>query len=337
MCHSENPMNTHSRRDFLKTAVVASTGVVSSCSLEHVVQGADPAAPLYNGPIIDTHEHLWNLKELRLPWVNALTGKPREILGHDYLPADYAEATKGLNVTRSVYMEVDVAVEDQVKEADYVIKTCTDAKTPMVAAVISGRPASDGFKDYLDRFQGNRYIKGLRQVLHTGATPPRYCLEDKFVKGIQLLGDRKLSFDVCVKNDQIDFATELVERCPQTRFILDHCGNPHIGTQDLAGWERALAKLANAKNRNVICKVSGVYGNVTAADWPTARLTPIVRKVIDLFGWDRVIFAGDWPVVNLGASFKVWGETVRQIVRADSAENQKKLFHDNAVRFYGLG
>ena len=294
------------------------------------------AQPLYDGPIIDTHQHLWNLKELRLPWVAGLTGKPKEILSRDYLLSDYAEATKGLNIGRTVYMEVDVAEADQVKEAEFVTKICMEGKTPMAAAVISGRPAGDGFKDYLDRFKGNKFIKGLRQVLHSGATPPKFCLEDKFVKGVQLLGERGLSFDLCFKNDQLDYGAELIDRCPQTRFILDHCGNPHNGSRDLDGWKKGLAKIAEAKNRNVMCKVSGIYGNVSATDWPANKLAPIVRTVIDLFGWDRVMWASDWPVVNLGASFKVWLATVQEMVRSDSPANKKKLFHDNAMKFYGL-
>ena len=55
-----------------------------------------------------------------------LKGKPKEILGRDYLVSDYAEAAKGLNVTKSVYMEVDVAEADQVKEAEFVTKVCAD-------------------------------------------------------------------------------------------------------------------------------------------------------------------------------------------------------------------
>src|SRR5215471_17633682 len=239
-----------SRRHFLAVSTAAAAGALSGALHKQEAGGAD-APKLYHGPIIDTHQHLWNLKELRLPWVNALTGKPKEILGRDYLLTDYAEATRGLNVTKTVYMEVDVAEADQVKEAEFVTKICTEGKSPMVAAVISGRPASDGFKDYLDRFKGNQYIKGLRQVLHTPATPPKLCLEEKFVKGIQLLGERKLSFDLCLKNDQLEYGAELIDRCPETRFILDHCGNPHHGTNDLAGWERGLAKVANTRNRNV--------------------------------------------------------------------------------------
>jgi L-fuconolactonase len=151
-----------------------------------------------------------------------------------------------------------------------------------------------------------------------------------------MLGDRGLSFDLCLRNDQLEFGAELIDRCPQTRFIVDHCGNPHAGSNDLDGWRRGLAKIAGIKDRQVICKVSGIYGNVKADEWPADRLGPIVRSVIDLFGWDRVIFAGDWPVVNLGASMRVWVETLKTIVRADRPEDQAKLFRENAIKFYGL-
>jgi L-fuconolactonase len=85
--------------------------------------------------------------------------------------ADYREATAGLGVVRSVYMEVDVAPAQQVAEAEWVLDVCERGGTPMVGAVISGRPASDGFKAYLARFRDRRPIKGLRQVLHGSGTP----------------------------------------------------------------------------------------------------------------------------------------------------------------------
>src|SRR4051812_15889290 len=54
-------------------------------------------------PIVDTHQHLWDLKKFRLPW---LKDAPR--LARDFLMEDYLEATRGLGVVKSVYMEVDV-------------------------------------------------------------------------------------------------------------------------------------------------------------------------------------------------------------------------------------
>jgi L-fuconolactonase len=320
-----------SRRDFLATASLA--GVLSPLASLSLLSANDS---LYAGEIIDTHQHLWNLKKLRLPWVEGLTGEPKAILGHDYLLSDYDEASRGLRIHRTVYMEVDVAEDDEIKEAAYVAKVCAGGKTPMAAAVISGRPASEGFARYLDQFKGQPAIKGLRQVLHSAATPPKYCLTPEFVRGIQTLGERGLTFDLCLRSTELGDGAELIDRCPGTRFVLDHCGNPLDGKPDTARWRTSLAKIANARNQNVMCKISGLYGSVSATEWPADRLAPIVKSVIDLFGWDRVMFAGDWPVVNLGASLKIWVETVKQIVRSDQAENQKKLFHTNAAAFYRL-
>jgi L-fuconolactonase len=202
--------------------------------------------------------------------------------------------------------------------------------------VVSGRPADPGFEDYLLRFRTNPCLKGVRQVLHTGATVPRFCLEPAFVNGIRLLGDRGLSFDLCLRNDQLEAGAELVDLCPGTRFVLDHCGNPHGGPADLAAWRRGLMKVAEARNRKVMCKISGLYGNVKVGEWPPDRLAPIVRTVIDAFGWDRVLFAGDWPVVNLGATLRLWVEALKWITRDDTPTNQAKLFRENALTFYGI-
>ena len=296
--------------------------------------GAEP--PPYAGEIVDAHLHLWDLQVVRPPWVAAATGRAREVLAHSHKLADFALASQGLNVTRAVYMEVDVAEADQVREADDVTRLCGAGGSPLVAAVVSGRPAGAGFAAYLDRFRGNPAIRGVRQVLHSGATPPHFCLEPEFVRGVRLLGERGLSFDLCLRNDQLEAGAELIRQCPNTRFILDHCGNPHAGALDLDGWRRGLAAIAGLKDRTVIGKVSGLYGNVAAADWPADRLAPLVRTVIDQFGWDRVIFAGDWPVVNLGASYRIWVDALKQIVRHDPPAHQAQLFRDNAMKFYGL-
>ena len=88
-------------------------------------------------------------------------------------------------------------------------------KTKMAGAVISGRPASDGFKKYVGRFKGSKHIKGLRQVLHNDGTKAGYCLEPAFVKGIQLLGELGLSFDLCMRPGELADAAKLIERVPR--------------------------------------------------------------------------------------------------------------------------
>src|SRR5205823_2948378 len=130
-------------------------------------------------PIVDTHQHLWDLGKFRLPW---LKGAPS--LDRSFVMDDYLKATEGLGVVKSVYMEVDVDPSQQAAEAAYVLDLCRRGVGPLAGAVISGRPAADGFKAYINRCKDDRFLKGVRRVLHGPETPPGYALEAAFLKGI---------------------------------------------------------------------------------------------------------------------------------------------------------
>jgi predicted TIM-barrel fold metal-dependent hydrolase len=277
--------------------------------------------------IIDTHQHLWDLKKFRLPWI-----KKGSSLDRSFLPADYRAASKGLGIVGAVYLEVDVAPEQQQAEADAVVALCKKGDTLTRAAVISGRPASAGFAKYIRPFKGSAHVKGLRQVLHGPSTPAGYCLEKKFVQGIRLLGDLGLHFELCMRHAELPDAVKLVDACPGTRFVLDHCGNPDLVKHEK--WKKNLAALA--KRKNVVVKVSGIVASARPGTWKADDLAPVVNHTLDTFGADRVMFGGDWPVCLAAATLAQWVNALKQIVASRKAEQQRKLFHDNAVRFYRL-
>jgi L-fuconolactonase len=320
------------RRDLLSRMVLGGLAL-SAASFSTAPAGAEKegkvsAAGTGHPPIVDTHQHLWDLSRFRLPW---LAGAGT--INRSFVMKDYLEATAGLNVEKTVYMEVDVDPSQQVEEAEYVIDLCRRADSPMAAAVISGRPASPEFKVYITRFKDSPYIKGVRQVLH-GGTPPGYCLSPEFIRGIRLLGELGMRFDICIRPTEIPDAVKLVDACPNTRFILDHCGNADTQAADRTQWERDISALAERKN--IVCKVSGIIAGTRPGRTKVEQLQPIIRHVLASFGPDRVIFGGDWPVCLLGATYREWVETLREIVKDHKPEEQRKLFHDNAVRFYGL-
>jgi L-fuconolactonase len=306
------------RREFMNEIAVGTAALGAAAA------DAGDAPP----PIADPHLHLWDLAQFRLPWIQR-----ESPLNRSYVMRDYLAATAGLNVVKAVYMEVDVEPSQQAAEADHVFDICRRGDTPMVAGVISGRPAADDFAAYLERFRGNRHLKGLRQVLHVPATPAGYCLAPNFVRGIRLLGERGLSYDLCMRSTDLGDAVRLVEACPDVRFILDHCGNGPVYAQERTQWQRDMERLA--QKRNVVCKVSGIVVQARPG-WTADDLAPVINHTLTVFGPDRVMFAGDWPVCTLAASYRQWVEALRTIVRQRPAEEQRKLFHDNAVRFYGL-
>jgi len=327
------------RRKFVRQSLHATlaagiigTGRTPGASPEPTQPGQAPA-PL---PIIDTHQHLWDLTRFRLPWI-----RRGEALDRNYLVHDYREAAKDLGIVKAVYMEVDVAVEQKAAEAQYVIQLCQTSGGFPCAAVIGGRPAGEGFRQYAAQFRGNRYVKGLRQV-----RPPD-LLAPAFVDGVRLLGELGLCFDICVPPTSLAAAARLVDACPATRFVLDHCGNPDpkvFQSRAIAGssakrhdpqaWRDDLCRLAERKS--VICKISGLISQMPPGQWSAADLEPIVNHCLDTFGPDRVVFASDWPVCLRGGGLRQWVEALRQIIRPRPEAQQRKLLHDNAARFYGL-
>ncbi len=285
-------------------------------------------------PIIDTHQHLWDLDKFRLPWL-----KPGTPLARSHTLADYKKAAADLDIVKTLYMEVDVDPSQQQAEADFVIATCKSPDSGMVGGVVSGRPAADGFAVYAAQFRNSPYVKGIRQVLHADSTPPGYCLDPKFVRGIQRLGELGLRFDLCMRPAELADAGKLIDACPGTQFILDHCGNapvhgPDGVAPDRTQWQRDMTALA--RRSNLVCKVSGLVNSAKKGAWGPSDLAPIVNHVLDSFGPDRVIFASDWPVCTTVATLAEWVAALQTVVRDRADAQQRKLFHDNAVRIYGL-
>jgi predicted TIM-barrel fold metal-dependent hydrolase len=280
-------------------------------------------------PIIDTHQHLWDRSKFRLKWI-----EKGSVLDRDFLTADYARATAGLGVVQAVYMEVDVVPGQHLAEAAYVSNLCKTKEGITRAAVVSGRPDSAEFATYLDQFRGNPFIKGLRQVLHGPGTGPDYCLRPEFVKGIRELGRRGLSFEICQREADLPNGVKLAKMCGETQFVLDHCGNPVLKTGPSDNWKKSIDAMAACAN--VSAKISGIIAGIDKTKEIRPQLEPFVDHVWDAFGPDRVVFGGDWPVCLLGGTYGEWVKTLRQIATKRSKADQKKLFHDNAIRIYRL-
>jgi predicted TIM-barrel fold metal-dependent hydrolase len=328
------------RREFAQKSVQALLGCGALWLADRSAE--TKAAPAGDRlPIIDTHQHLWDLDKFPLPRL-----KGDRQLGRNFLMKDYQEAAAGLNIVQAIYMEVDVAPEQQLAEAEAIVDICRRGAGPTVAAVVGGRPAEEGFRPFILRFKDNPYVKGVRQVFFQ----PVLCRDEAFLRGIHLLGRLAMRFDICLPAAHLAAAVELADRCPDTRFVLDHCGNANVklfcpaakddaeavGQRRQAAdqWRRDIAQLARRKN--VVCKISGIVASAPKDAWSPADLAPIVNHCIDEFGPDRVMFGSDWPVCTRVATLRQWVEALLEILRGRDELCRRKLLHDNAARFYGL-
>jgi L-fuconolactonase len=334
------------RRGFLSQtaagAVALSSGAVSSLLAENKTSPLDLDTP----PIIDTHQHLWDLTKLHPPWL-----KPGGELTRSFVMKDYLEATQGVKLDRAVYMEVAVALDDKRAEAEYVIELCRKRDNPTVAAVIGGIPGTTGFRDYILGFRNSSYIKGVRHIPSGGGSGEFLYEQAEFVRDVRLLGDLGMRFDLCAPPQRLPDAIRVVDQCPDTQFICDHCGNadpkafwdesrknavPDAGRpgHDADQWRRDMVKLA--QRQNVVCKISGVVSRAPKSSWLPDDLAPIVNHCLESFGPDRVMFASDWPVCTRTAALREWVAALNTIVRDRSDQQRAKLFGKNAIRVYEL-
>jgi len=329
-------MLTLNRREVLQQSVAATigAGTLSSTLLGAAADGSFP--------IIDTHQHLWDISKFKLPWLESAG----DAIKRSFVTKDYIEATRGLQM-KAVYMEVNVHPSQKVLEAEHVIELSKSDDHPTIAAVIGGVPTSEEFKEYAMRFKDNPHVKGVRRVLHDPDVKAGTCLTETFVKNMKLLGKLGMSFDLCMRPTELMDGVKLVDQCPDTRFIVDHCGNADPKAFGAAGkkgiddawhkaepWKKAIAELA--KRKNVICKISGVVVRAPQGKWNAEQLAPIVNHCLDEFGPDRVVFGSDWPVCLLNAQLRDWVAALKEITSDRGSDFQRKLFHDNAVRLYKL-
>lgn len=280
-------------------------------------------------PIVDAHVHLWNPEQFTMPW---LAGIPQ--LNRPYGLQDYREQTQDLPITGIVYVEVGVEPREALREAHHIVDLARE--DPRLQAIVAAAPVEhgDAVREHLASLLAiSPLIKGVRRNLQDEAEPD-FCLQPNFVAGVRLLAQFNLSFDLCIKHWQLPYVTELVRRCPDTAFILDHLGKPGIKQHLLDPWQADLRKLAGLPN--VVCKISGMVTEADHKNWQPADLEPYINVVLEAFGEERVLFGSDWPVALLASSYQRWYETLEALTTHLPLSAKRKLRAENAQRFYRM-
>ena len=149
---------------------------------------------------------------------------------------------------------------------------------------------------------------------------------------MKLLAEFDFTFDLCIRHDQLAAAAELVRRVPQVNFVLVHFGKPDVRGKSKEPWAKDLKALADLPN--VVCKISGLTTEADWGHWQPADLEFYFKQTLEYFGFDRILFGGDWPVATLASSYERWLETVCELFSFASVADQIKLFQTNAERIY---
>jgi L-fuconolactonase len=117
----------------------------------------------------------------------------------------------------------------------------------------------------------------------------------------------------------IDMGTKVIDRHPDTRFVLDHLGilqprSPAARLSAAAPWADLPKVVELAKRKNVVIKVSGAC-TLSKEPYPFNDIWDPLAKIFDAWGMERCLWGTDWtrafPVVNYENAVKPFLETNR--------------------------
>lgn len=295
-------------------------------------------------PIIDAHQHFWDLGANYLPW---LCDEPMipfrygdySALKRTYLPDDYRRDAAGFTIAGSVYVEAEWNPNDPLGETRWV-STLADTRGLPTAVVAQAWLHHDDAADVLAAQAAFPRVRGVRQKPQAATDPksarrgaPASMDDPTFREGFSKLQPLGLSYDLQTPWWHLDAALDLARDFPKTQIILNHTGLPADRSREgLARWRQAVGALADAPN--VALKISGL--GQPGLPWTVEANSPIVQDAIAIFGVDRCMFASNFPVDSLCADLSTIFSGFMEITADLAIADRRRLFHDNARRIYRL-
>jgi L-fuconolactonase len=276
--------------------------------------------------LVDSHIHFWDPRVLHYDWLSELPA-----LNRAFTPAELAKAADDVPLQKIVFVQADCAAADAMNEVKWVTQLA--ASEPRIQGIVAFAALDQAnARDVLTMLRHNPLVKGVRRLIQSEADD--FAARADFVHGVQALAAFDLSFDICIRHDQLEAVIDMVHQCPDNRFVLDHFGKPPIKAGLIEPWAANLTKLAAFPN--VSCKLSGLVTEADHERWTPADLQPYIDHALAVFGPERMMFGGDWPVSELATDYTRWVTTAQAVVAHLSEAEQDRIFYTNASEFYRL-
>jgi L-fuconolactonase len=275
---------------------------------------------------IDAHQHFWNYETdaADYGWI----GEDMSVLRRNFGPDELAQQLSHLGFSGAVAVEA----RDTLAENDALLALAQ--RHDIVKAVVGWFDLCDPKVEAdIARHADSKGFKGARMVIHDHPDP-EFANSELHRRGVGMLDQYGLSYDLLLRPANIASATQLVDALPHTRFVIDHIAKPRLAM----GWddEWATGMKSISERPNVFCKLSGM---VTEANWGNWHDAPYVRYldfVFDLFGAKRLMIGSDWPVALLATGYGPAMQIVLDWAQKLSPDERAAIEGETCMAFYRI-
>ena len=278
---------------------------------------------------IDAHLHTWDLDAAEYSWLTPETG----VLYRTYELSEVVPELDACGIDRVVLVQA----ADNDADTDH-MRAVADAN-PRVAGIVGWVPLDreDLLPGRIAELRADPRIVGVRSLIHDMADT-EWVLRPEVSHGLDLVSDAGWSFDYVTSGPAaLAHVPAVADRHPGLRIVIDHLGKPPVGADDAARQEwRALIADAAARS-NVAAKLSGLASSVGAPDsWSVDTLRPVVDDALELFGVDRLMYGGDWPVSLFAGGYRRTFDGLAAALDGLSSAEHSAVYGDTCRSWYRI-
>ena len=278
--------------------------------------------------IIDSHVHVWDLTRADYPWLAPEIGALYRSIGFDEIEPTLREH----GITGAVLVQASDEAGDTAVMLD------AAAEHPAILGVVAWSPLDDPARMSadLERFADDPLVVGIRNLVHEH--PRGWLNRDEVEDSLALLAAHGMPLDFPTSTPAaLAELPGIGARHPDLRIVIDHLGKPPIGGDgdDRAEWLRLIRECA--RNPRTVAKLSGLYAARGPLDsWTVDTVLPFVEDALELFGPDRLMYGGDWPIAELAGGYRHAWNAIPTLLSTLSARERTEVLGGTAIRVYGL-
>ena len=256
-------------------------------------------------PIIDSQVHAYEANTPKRPW-HATPNWPPHVTGDEMCAAmDKVGVDGAIFISAFSLYQYDASYAVEVQKAH----------PDRMAIVKPVNPDDPAVADVVADWKRTLGAVGIRIILTNEPGRER----DPNHPGLDRIARAAVKHDLPVNVlcwGNLDAGAALIDRNPDTRFIIDHLGilQPRKPPAPPQPWADLPKVLDLARRKNVVIKVSGAC-TLSQEPYPFNDIWDPLQRVFDAWGFERCLWGTDWTrafaVVNYENAVKPFLETKR--------------------------